>query len=61
MQTSVRGIFAAGDIRTRSVAHLAASAGDGVTAAISAVRYLAQQDDETQQAEPRFAAATSAG
>uniref|UniRef100_UPI0031016BE8 NAD(P)/FAD-dependent oxidoreductase n=1 Tax=Neorhizobium sp. EC2-8 TaxID=3129230 RepID=UPI0031016BE8 len=41
MQTSVPGIFAAGDIRARSVAHLAASAGDGVTAAISAVRYLA--------------------
>jgi thioredoxin reductase (NADPH) len=61
MQTSVPGIFAAGDIRTRSVAHLAASAGDGVTAAISAVRYLAEQDDETQQAEPRFAAAASTG
>ncbi|WP_117193293.1 NAD(P)/FAD-dependent oxidoreductase [Rhizobium terrae] len=41
MQTSVPGIFAAGDIRARSVAHLAASAGDGVTAAISAVRHLA--------------------
>lgn len=41
MQTSVPGIFAAGDIRSRSVAHLAASAGDGVTAAICAVRHLA--------------------
>ena len=46
MQTSVPGIFAAGDIRARSVAHLAASAGDGVTAAISAVRYLAGDDIE---------------
>ncbi|SMF18233.1 thioredoxin reductase (NADPH) [Xaviernesmea oryzae] len=44
MQTSVPGIFAAGDVRARSVAHLAASAGDGVTAAISAIRYLAAED-----------------
>lgn len=41
MRTSVPGIFAAGDIRTGSVAHLAASAGDGVTAAMSSVQYLA--------------------
>ncbi|CDZ70448.1 Thioredoxin-disulfide reductase [Neorhizobium galegae bv. orientalis] len=61
MQASVPGIFAAGDIRSRSVAHLAASAGDGVTAAISAVRYLAERNGDTQKAEPRFAAAASAG
>jgi len=40
MRTATPGLFAAGDIREDSVAHLAASAGDGVTAAISAVRYL---------------------
>jgi thioredoxin reductase (NADPH) len=40
MRTSVAGIFAAGDIRKHSVAQLAAAAGDGATAAISAVRYL---------------------
>jgi thioredoxin reductase (NADPH) len=40
MQTSVPGIFAAGDIRKHSVAQLAAVAGDGATAAISAWRYL---------------------
>jgi thioredoxin reductase (NADPH) len=40
MRTSVAGIFAAGDIRKHSVAQLAAVAGDGATAAISAVRYL---------------------
>jgi thioredoxin reductase (NADPH) len=40
MRTSRAGIFAAGDIRRDSVAHLAASAGDGVTAAISAARML---------------------
>jgi thioredoxin reductase (NADPH) len=40
MRTSVAGIFAAGDIRQHSVAQLAAAAGDGTTAAISAFRYL---------------------
>jgi thioredoxin reductase (NADPH) len=40
MRTSVEGIFAAGDIRSDSVALLAAAAGDGATAAISAFRYL---------------------
>ena len=40
MRTSVAGIFAAGDIRKHSVAQLAAAAGDGATAAISAFRYL---------------------
>jgi len=40
MRTSVPGIFAAGDIRTSSVALLASAAGDGATAAVSAFRYL---------------------
>jgi thioredoxin reductase (NADPH) len=40
MGTSLAGVFAAGDIRTHSVAQLAAVAGDGATAAISAFRYL---------------------
>ena len=40
MRTSVEGIFAAGDIRSDSVAQLAAAAGDGATAAISAFRHL---------------------
>jgi thioredoxin reductase (NADPH) len=43
MRTSVEGIFAAGDIRSGSVAQLAAAAGDGATAAISAVRHLTQR------------------
>jgi thioredoxin reductase (NADPH) len=42
MHTSLAGVFAAGDIRAHSVAQLAAAAGDGATAAISAFRYLAQ-------------------
>jgi thioredoxin reductase (NADPH) len=41
MRTSLAGVFAAGDIRAHSVAQLAAAAGDGATAAISAFRYLA--------------------
>ena len=41
MRTSLAGVFAAGDIRAHSVAQLAAVAGDGATAAISAFRYLA--------------------
>jgi len=40
MRSSIDGIFAAGDIRQDSVAHLAASAGDGVTAALAAVRFV---------------------
>ena len=40
MRTSLPGVFAAGDIRTHSVAQLAASAGDGATAAIAAWRYI---------------------
>ncbi|HEY6255486.1 MAG TPA: FAD-dependent oxidoreductase [Xanthobacteraceae bacterium] len=44
MRTSVKGIFAAGDIRKSSVALLAAVAGDGATAAIAAARYLDETD-----------------
>ncbi len=40
MRTSLDGVFAAGDIRRNSVAQLAAVAGDGSTAAVSAYRYL---------------------
>ncbi len=40
METSVPGVFAAGDIRQGSAGQLAAVAGDGATAAVSAHRYL---------------------
>jgi thioredoxin reductase (NADPH) len=39
MRTSVAGVYAAGDCRAQSVRLLAACAGDGATAAVSAVRY----------------------
>lgn len=40
METSVRGIFAAGDIRHGSARQVATAVGDGVTAAISACRLI---------------------
>lgn len=40
LETSAPGIFAAGDLRQHSARQLAASAGDGATAAIWAERYL---------------------
>jgi thioredoxin reductase (NADPH) len=42
METSVQGIFAAGDIRSGSIRQLIAAAGDGAVAAISAEKYLAE-------------------
>ncbi|MCC7365963.1 MAG: thioredoxin-disulfide reductase [Dehalococcoidia bacterium] len=40
MRTSLPGLFAAGDIRTKAARQLIAAAGDGATAAISAEHYL---------------------
>ncbi|XCP85783.1 FAD-dependent oxidoreductase [Roseburia hominis] len=40
MATSIEGIFAAGDIRTHSPAQLGTAAGDGITAAMAAARYV---------------------
>jgi thioredoxin reductase (NADPH) len=40
MATSAPGIFAAGDIRRNSPRQIAAAVGDGVTAAMSALKYL---------------------
>jgi thioredoxin reductase (NADPH) len=44
LQTSVPGIFAAGDIRRHSAAQFASAAGDGATAAIAAHRLLEAAD-----------------
>ena len=40
LETSVPGIFAAGDIRHASVRQIATAVGDGVTAALSADRLI---------------------
>jgi thioredoxin reductase (NADPH) len=40
LQTSVPGVFAAGDIRQASSRQLVAAAGDGATAAVNTARYL---------------------
>jgi thioredoxin reductase (NADPH) len=43
METSVPGIFAAGDIRSDSARQVVSSAGDGATAAIRADRYISER------------------
>ena len=43
MATSAPGIFAAGDIRRNSARQIASAVGDGVTAAMSAFRYLQER------------------
>ncbi len=40
METSVPGLYAAGDLRQSSASQLVSSAGDGATAAISAFKYI---------------------
>ena len=40
METSVPGIYAAGDIRSRSIRQVVGAAGDGAVAAVSAGKYL---------------------
>jgi len=40
MQTSVKGLYAAGDIRQNSVKQVVAAAGDGAVAGINAVKYV---------------------
>jgi thioredoxin reductase (NADPH) len=40
MRTSVGGLFAAGDVRQKSLRQIATAVGDGAVAAMSAVKYL---------------------
>jgi thioredoxin reductase (NADPH) len=42
METSVPGVFAAGDIRLNSARQVITACGDGATAAISADKYIEQ-------------------
>ncbi|HEX2173721.1 MAG TPA: thioredoxin-disulfide reductase [Dehalococcoidia bacterium] len=43
METSVPGLFAAGDIRQHAARYLVTSAGDGATAAVAAERYIREK------------------
>lgn len=52
MATSAPGIFAAGDIRRNSPRQIAAAVGDGVTAAMSAFKYLQEQENGSGIASP---------
>ncbi len=40
METSVPGVFAAGDVRSKSQKQISTAVGDGVNAGLSIIRYL---------------------
>jgi len=44
MQTSLKGMFAAGDVRENSVKQVVAAAGDGAVAAINAIKLLQKEE-----------------
>jgi thioredoxin reductase (NADPH) len=44
METSAKGLYAAGDIREDSVKQVVAAAGDGATAAINATKYIESKE-----------------
>jgi thioredoxin reductase (NADPH) len=45
METSMKGLFAAGDVRVQLTRQVTTAAGDGTTAAIAAEKYLASLRD----------------
>jgi thioredoxin reductase (NADPH) len=47
METSIDGMFAAGDVRSQLTRQVTTAAGDGTTAAIAAEKYLASMRDST--------------
>ncbi|HVE78486.1 MAG TPA: thioredoxin-disulfide reductase [Gemmatimonadaceae bacterium] len=51
METSIRGLFAAGDLRSQLTRQVTTAAGDGTTAAIAAEKYLAALRDGTREPE----------
>jgi len=44
MQTSLKGVYAAGDVRENSVKQVVAAAGDGAVAAINATKYIEKEE-----------------
>ena len=55
MRTSRPGIFACGDCRQDAARQMVSSAGDGATAAISAIKYVDEMKIEDEQALKTFA------
>jgi thioredoxin reductase (NADPH) len=51
MQTSIRGLFAAGDLRSQLTRQVTTAVGDATTAAIAAEKYLKALKDGTPDAE----------
>ena len=51
METSIKGLFAAGDVRVQLTRQVTTAAGDGTTAAIAAEKYLASLRDQSHQGE----------
>lgn len=47
METSIEGMFAAGDVRSQLTRQVTTAAGDGTTAAIAAEKYIASLRDST--------------
>ncbi len=54
METSMKGLFAAGDVRVQLTRQVTTAAGDGTTAAIAAEKYLAARRSDNR--EPEIAA-----
>ena len=51
METSIKGLFAAGDVRVQLTRQVTTAAGDGTTAAIAAEKYLAAMRSPTDEPE----------
>jgi len=52
METSVKGIFAAGDLRAQLTRQITTAVGDGTTAAIAAQHYIEDMPDGTKKTQP---------
>jgi len=51
METTIKGLFAAGDVRVQLTRQVTTAAGDGTTAAIAAEKYLAAMKNPTDEPE----------
>ena len=59
METSVPGIFAAGDIRVTSLRQVATAVGDGAMAAISVERFISENQPLKESAETKLGLTTN--